>query len=246
MSLDDLSVQYQQSDANFLSVYMAIKSISIEDLLQAEDSEYRNILASSSKPLPFPLSPVNNHSGKGLRNIINLSSLGLPMSHMPGQLPFFPLLHLMSSPKLPTSAHTPSPTSAHTPSPTSAHTPSPTSAHTPSPTSAHTPSPTSAHTPSPTSSHTPSTTSAHTPSTTPPRRSTRSHLRMRGGGCLASPARRSPQRSLLLSSSSSRTRQGLLVKTRPPHFQSHTRIFVLCWLFMWTRNIRCSKRNMIQ
>ena len=115
VSLDDLSVQYQQSDANFLSVDLALKSIIIEDLLQAEDSEYRNILASSSKPLPFPLSPVNNHSGKGLRNIMNLSGLGSPMSHMP-QPPFFPLSHLMSTPKPPASAHTPSPLRSFTPS----------------------------------------------------------------------------------------------------------------------------------
>lgn len=90
VSLDDLSVQYRQRDVDFLSVDLALKSIVIEDLLQPEDSEYRNILTSSSKPLPFPLSPVPP-ANKVLRNITSLPS---PLARN-----IFPLSHLMSTPK---------------------------------------------------------------------------------------------------------------------------------------------------
>ena len=90
VSLDDLSVQYRQRSVDFLSVDLALKSIVIEDLLQPEDSEYRNILASSSKPLPFPLSPVPS-ANKVLRNITGLPS---PLAQH-----IFPLSHLMSTPK---------------------------------------------------------------------------------------------------------------------------------------------------
>jgi vacuolar protein sorting-associated protein 13D len=90
VSLDDLSVQYEQRDIDYLSVDLALKSIIIEDLLQPEDSEFRNILASSSKPLPFPLSPVPQ-ARKVLRNITSIPS---PLAQH-----IFPLSHLMSTPK---------------------------------------------------------------------------------------------------------------------------------------------------
>lgn len=90
--LDDLSAQYRQSDMDFVSVDLALKSIVIEDLLQPKRSEYRNILASSSKPLPFPLSPVAPmSSSKLLRNMSHLQS---PLTQH-----IFPLSHMMSTPK---------------------------------------------------------------------------------------------------------------------------------------------------
>lgn len=90
VSLDDLSVQYRQRSMDFLSVDLALKSIIIEDLLQPEDSEYRNILASSSKPLPFPLSPVAPSNPV----LWNITSLPSPLAQH-----IFPLSHLMSTPK---------------------------------------------------------------------------------------------------------------------------------------------------
>ena len=103
ISLDDLSAQYHQTNINFLSLDLSLKSIVIEDLLQPKDSEYRNILASSSKPLPFPLSPVQSSSTRILRNLSS-TNLTSSLSHH-----FFPLSHLMSTPKPPSrcSNHSP-------------------------------------------------------------------------------------------------------------------------------------------
>lgn len=107
--LDDLSAQYHQSDINFLSLDLALKSIAIEDLLQPIDSEYRNILTSSSstKAPPVPFSPVvgpapspasSSISGKTSRSTARISGgAGSPMAPPP----FFPLSHLMSTPKPP-------------------------------------------------------------------------------------------------------------------------------------------------
>ena len=95
VSLDDLSAQFHQYDANYLSLDLTLKSVLIEDLLQPEDSEYRNILTSSSKPLVFPLSPASS-TGSVVRNI---SSSSIVPSSFPRA--FFPISHLMSTPKPP-------------------------------------------------------------------------------------------------------------------------------------------------
>ena len=61
VSFEDFSIQCNKSSPHTTSVDLALKSIIIEDLLQEEDSEFRYILASSSKPLPF-ISPVSSPS----------------------------------------------------------------------------------------------------------------------------------------------------------------------------------------
>ena len=57
VSLDDLSAKYQQDELNYFSTDVSLKSILVQDLLQPKDSEYRNILSSSTKPCSFSPSP---------------------------------------------------------------------------------------------------------------------------------------------------------------------------------------------
>lgn len=110
VSFDDLSIHYQQSHADFLSLDLALKSIVIEDLLQPADSEYRKILASTTRPTPFPLSPVTTSNGSSiLRKITNSSGLTSSFS------PLFPLSHLMSTPKPPSHASNHSPLRSFSP-----------------------------------------------------------------------------------------------------------------------------------
>ena len=94
ISFDDLAMQCNISDVNYISMDLTLKSIIIEDLLQPEDSEFRNILASSSKPLPFPLSPVHPSRSSFLQSFSNSVTLHSPFTHH-----LFPLSHLMSTPK---------------------------------------------------------------------------------------------------------------------------------------------------
>ena len=89
VSFEEFSAQCNKSDPYLASVNLALKSVIIEDLLQPEDSEYRYLLASSSKPLPF-VSPVTSpHRGLG-----NLSKGGSFAKHL------LPMAKLMSTPKL--------------------------------------------------------------------------------------------------------------------------------------------------
>lgn len=89
ISFDDFSLRCQKLNAHITSFDVALKSIVIEDLLQPRDSEYRNILASSVKPLPF-ISPIPTPT-KSLQRLSNASSLSMSLSRH--------LLPIMSTPK---------------------------------------------------------------------------------------------------------------------------------------------------
>ena len=89
VSLDDFSIQCHRLDPHVTSFDVALKSIVIEDLLQPKESEYRNILASSVKPLPF-ISPIPTPS-RSLQRLSNVSSLSASLSRH--------LLPIMSTPK---------------------------------------------------------------------------------------------------------------------------------------------------
>ena len=97
VSLDDFSIQCQRLDPHVTSFDVALKSIVIEDLLQSKESEYRNILTSSVKPLPF-ISPVPTPS----RSLQRLSS----MTHLSASLSRH-LLPIMSTPKPPAASESP-------------------------------------------------------------------------------------------------------------------------------------------
>lgn len=89
VSLDDFSIQCHRLDPHITSFDVALKSIVIEDLLQPKESEYRNILASSVKPLPF-ISPVPTPS-RSLQRLSSAPSLSTSFSRH--------LLPIMSTPK---------------------------------------------------------------------------------------------------------------------------------------------------
>lgn len=89
VSLDDFSIQCHRLDPHITSFDVALKSIVIEDLLQPKESEYRNILASSVKPLPF-ISPIPTPS-RSLQRLSSASSLSASLSRH--------LLPIMSTPK---------------------------------------------------------------------------------------------------------------------------------------------------
>lgn len=89
VSLDDFSIQCHRLDRHITSFDVALKSIVIEDLLQPKESEYRNILASSVKPLPF-ISPIPTPS-RSLQRLASASSLSTSLSRH--------LLPIMSTPK---------------------------------------------------------------------------------------------------------------------------------------------------
>ena len=97
VSLDDFSLCCHRLDPHITSFDVALKSIVIEDLLQPKDSEYRNILASSVKPLPF-ISPIPTPS----RSLQRLSSApGLSLSFTRHLFP------IMSTPRPPASSDSP-------------------------------------------------------------------------------------------------------------------------------------------
>ena len=100
VSFEDFSLQCTKSDPHVTSFDLALKSIIIEDLLQPENSEYRYILASSSKPLPF-ISPVPSPT-RSLRKFSKSASLASSFSRR-----LFPVTHLMSTPKPPTPTRSP-------------------------------------------------------------------------------------------------------------------------------------------
>ena len=89
VSLDDFSIQCHRLNPHITSFDVALKSIVIEDLLQPKESEYRNILASSVKPLPF-ISPIPTPS-RSLQRLSSTSSLSASLSRH--------LLPIMSTPK---------------------------------------------------------------------------------------------------------------------------------------------------
>ena len=96
VSFDDFAVQCNVSELHLVSVNLTLKSIVIEDLLQPKDSEYRYLLASSSKPLPF-LSPVITPP-LTLHRLTKTKGLGTSIARH-----LLPMSHLMSTPKAPTS-----------------------------------------------------------------------------------------------------------------------------------------------
>ena len=89
VSFDDFSLQCHRLDAHITSFDVALKSIVIEDLLQSKESEYRNILASSVKPLPF-ISPIPTPT-KSLQRLSSAPSLSVSLSRH--------LFPIMSTPK---------------------------------------------------------------------------------------------------------------------------------------------------
>lgn len=89
VSLDDFSIQCHRLDPHITSFDVTLKSIVIEDLLQSKESEYRNILASSVKPLPF-ISPIPTPS-RSLQRLSSASSLSASLSRH--------LFPIMSTPK---------------------------------------------------------------------------------------------------------------------------------------------------
>ena len=93
---DDFAVQCNVSEFHLVSVNLTLKSIVIEDLLQPKDSEYRYLLASSSKPLPF-LSPVITPP-LTLHRLTKTKGLGTSITRH-----LLPMAHLMSTPKAPIS-----------------------------------------------------------------------------------------------------------------------------------------------
>ena len=96
VSFDDFAVQCNLSELHLVSVDLTLKSIVIEDLLQPKDSEYRYLLASSSKPLPF-LSPVITPP-LTLHRLTKTKALGVSITRH-----LLPMAHLMSTPKAPSS-----------------------------------------------------------------------------------------------------------------------------------------------
>ena len=89
ISFDDFALQFKNSDLHFYSFDLSLKSIVIEDLLQREDSEYRYILASSSKPIPF-MSPIPSPS----KSLQSLTGLNPSLSRQ-----LYRISQLMSTPK---------------------------------------------------------------------------------------------------------------------------------------------------
>lgn len=95
ISFEEFSVQFHKSGPHIVSLDLALRSIMVEDLLQEKESEYRYLLASSSRPLPV-ISPVASASSPSL-------GLSLSSAHLsPLTRPLLTLSHLMSStPRIP-------------------------------------------------------------------------------------------------------------------------------------------------
>ena len=95
ISFEEFSVQCHKSGPHVVSLNLALRSIVIEDLLQEKESEYRYLLASSSKPLPV-ISPMASASPPSL-------GLSLSSAHLsPLTRPLLTLPHLVSStPRIP-------------------------------------------------------------------------------------------------------------------------------------------------
>lgn len=97
ISFDEFIVQCRKSDPHVTSIELALRSIVIEDLLQEKESEYRYLLASSSKPLRGPSRAPSTSPP------LSLQGLSLSPAHLsPLTRPLLTLSHLMSStPRVP-------------------------------------------------------------------------------------------------------------------------------------------------
>ena len=88
ISFEEFTANCHKSEPHATSVGLALKSIVIEDLIQEKESDYRYILASSTKPFSG-ITPLRTTSSFGLQR---LSLSPSPLSHS-----LLPLSHLMSS-----------------------------------------------------------------------------------------------------------------------------------------------------
>ena len=107
ISFEEFTANCHKSEPYVTLVELGLKSIVIEDLIQEKESEYRYILASSTKPFTG-ISPLRSTSSFGLQRLTLSSS---PLSH-----PLLPLSHLMSStPRVAPSLDSDSPLRSFTP-----------------------------------------------------------------------------------------------------------------------------------
>lgn len=103
VSLEEFYAQCRKTSADLTHVDLSLKTILIEDMLQAPDSNYRYILSSSLKPLHFPSPlPTPSHA----LSSSSLSSLRLGMTTSVSHQ-FLRLTQLTSSPKPPPSSFSP-------------------------------------------------------------------------------------------------------------------------------------------
>ena len=92
VSFEDFLLEARHARPHLTALSASLRSIVVEDLIQPEESEFRYILASSTKPLPF-ISPIPSPS-RGLHRLVP-SHAGLHSSFSRHRL----LSGLMSTPK---------------------------------------------------------------------------------------------------------------------------------------------------
>ena len=108
ISFEEFTANCHKSEPHTTSVEIALKSIIIEDLIQDKESEYRYILASSTKPFTG-ISPMRSAASS-----FGLQRLSISPSHL--SHPLLPFSHLMSStPRVAPSLDSASPLRSFTP-----------------------------------------------------------------------------------------------------------------------------------
>ena len=108
ISFEEFTANCHKSEPHTTSVEIALKSIIIEDLIQDKESEYRYILASSTKPFTG-ISPLRSAASS-----FGLQRLSISPSHL--SHPLLPFSHLMSStPRVAPSLDSASPLKSFTP-----------------------------------------------------------------------------------------------------------------------------------